>query len=54
MCSAGKSHVCVEELYFGSCTDSFLYLVHLGFTILGITIMSCNSIDIILIFFKRY
>lgn len=54
MCSAGKSHVCVEELYFGSCTDGFLYLVQLGFTSYCIIIMSCNTIHIILIFFKHY
>jgi hypothetical protein len=50
MCSAGKSHVCFEEVYFGSCTDRFLYLVHFGFTSYCIIIMSCNSNFIILIF----
>lgn len=42
--------MCVE-VYFGSCTNRFLYLVHLGFSSYCIIIiMSCNSTDIILIF----
>ena len=41
MCIADKpkSCVCVEEAYFDSCTDGFLYLVQLVFTVYFIIII---------------